>query len=165
MEQICSECDYDYSKLMPPDAPSVLRREARALAEAVSTRRPVTKVPEGSWSALEYAGHVRDVLLVTRERTLSARLDNGAAVMRMGRDERVAWGEYEGMTAAAISEEVGRVAEWLARTWERLSEDDWNRTVIYNYPEPQPRPLSWLAAHIVHELVHHRQDIEALTCH
>jgi hypothetical protein len=163
VEQICSECGYDYRTLMTADAPSVLRREARALAEAVNARQPITTVPAGSWSAVEYAGHVRDVLIVTRERTLNARLDNGTAVIPMGRDERVAWGEYDDMTPAEVSQDVGRVAEWLARTWERLSEDDWKRTVVYNYPEPQPRPLSWVAAHVVHELVHHRQDIESLT--
>jgi len=120
-------------------------------------------VPEGSWSAIDYAGHVRDVLLVARERTLNARRESGSVVVTMAPDERVAWGEYRGLTPLQASGEIMQVTEWLAQTWERLSGDEWRRTLLYNYPEPELRPLSWLAAHIVHELVHHRLDIERLT--
>lgn len=163
MEQICSECGYDYRTLIADDAASVLLRHAASFAEAVRERRPEPAVPEGSWSALEYAGHVRDVLLVTRERTLHARRESGAVVVTMAPDERVAWGEYEGLAPARVADEIVLAADWLAGTWERLSEADWDRTLLYNYPEPELRPLSWLAAHIVHELVHHGLDVQRLT--
>lgn len=163
MGPICLECEYDYRSVRPEGAPSVLRREAAAFAYAVRTRTQIRPVAEGTWTPIEYAGHVRDVLLVTRERTLTVRLGGGRTVVPMGRDERVAWGEYDGLTAAQIAQEIGLAGEWLAHTWDRLSAGDWDCTLLYNYPEPQTRPLSWLAAHVVHELVHHRLDIERLT--
>lgn len=163
MDPMCAECGYDYRSLAPDEAPAALRRHAAACAASVREGRPIETLPEGTWSALEYAGHVRDVLLVARERTLNTRRENGALVVTMAPNERVAWGEYDGLTALRASGEITQVAEWLAQTLERLSGDDWRRTLLYNYPEPQLRPLSWLAAHIVHELVHHRLDIERLT--
>lgn len=163
MDPICGECAYDYRSLGPGDGASVLRLEAGAFAEVVVTRTATVPVAEGTWSAIEYAGHVRDVLLVARERTLAVRLDDGAAVVPMGRDERVAWGEYDGLTPVRAAAEIELVAEWLARTWDLLAPGDWGRTLLYNYPEPQLRTLSWLAAHVVHEVVHHRLDIERLT--
>lgn len=163
MDPVCGECGYDYRRLPPGDAASVLRREADALANAVRNRRPLEDVPAGSWSAIEYAGHVRDVLLVTRERTLHTRRRNGEAVATMAPDDRVAWGEYDGLTGTRAAVEIRQAAEWLAHTWELLADADWRRTLRYNYPEPTLRPLSWLAAHIVHEVVHHRLDIERLS--
>ncbi len=112
---------------------------------------------------MEYAGHVRDVLLVARERTLNARRENGTRVVTMGPNERVAWGEYDDLEPAEAADEIKLAANWLARTWEQIPNDEWDRTLLYNYPEPMLRPLSWLAAHIVHEVVHHRLDLERLT--
>ena len=37
----------------------------------------------------------------------------------------------------------------------------WKRAGIYNYPEPAPRTVEWIATHTVHELFHHRRDITA----
>jgi hypothetical protein len=103
------------------------------------------------------------MLLVTRDRVLMARVESGRKVTPMGREERVRWGEYADLTAYAAAPEIICTAEWLAHTWELLSEQDWSRTVIYNYPESAERTLAWVAAHVVHEVVHHRCDVERLT--
>lgn len=163
MDPICAECGYDYRTLVTHEAPAVLRREAAGLAETIRVRQPIEVVPEGSWSALEYAGHLRDVLLVARERTLHARRESGAAVVTMAPDERVAWGEYDDLTPTQAAAQIVQAAEWLAHTWQRFDADGWNRTLLYNYPQEELRSLSWLAAHILHEVVHHRLDIERLT--
>ena len=92
-----------------------------------------------------------------------ARVESGRPVTPMGRDERVRWGEYAGLTPTVVAAEVEQAAEWLAHSWTLLSEQDWVRTVLYNYPEPAERTLAWVAAHVVHELVHHRGDVERLT--
>jgi hypothetical protein len=51
----------------------------------------------GVWSRLEYACHIRDVLLVQRERVLMVRRGFEGEALPMGRDERVS------MTATTIS--------------------------------------------------------------
>lgn len=163
MDPLCTRCGYDYHELTSATAPTLLRREAAAFADVVRARRPRATVPVGSWSAIEYAGHVRDVLLVTRERTLTARRETEVLVIAMGREERVEWGEYDDLTMAQAADGVTQAARWLAHTWRRMPAADWERTVLYNYPTSAIRDLTWVATHTVHELVHHRQDIEALT--
>lgn len=164
MEPICEECGYDYRTLRSADAPSRLRAEAASFAETLRVEPTSSARPADlAWSRVEYAGHVRDMLLVARERVLMARVASGRAVTPMGRDERVRWGEYAGLTSTVAATEVEQSAEWLAHSWELLSEQDWARTVLYNYPEPAERTLAWVAAHIVHELVHHRGDVQRLT--
>ncbi|WP_226344269.1 hypothetical protein [Agilicoccus flavus] len=43
--------------------------------------------------------------------------------------------------------------------WRLLGDDDWELTLVYNYPEPRERSLTWLGQHTIHELVHHGRDI------
>ena len=49
--------------------------------------------------------------------------------------------------------------ETLATLLERLDDDGWSRTGLYNYPEPALRTVEWIAIHTIHELLHHRGDI------
>jgi hypothetical protein len=70
---------------------------------AVVSRRPEPTV----WSALEYACHVRDVLLVQRDRAVLAQVQESPGFARMYRDERVSICRYG---AHAISEVLGQLA-------------------------------------------------------
>lgn len=164
MDETCQECGYDYATLDTAQVPDMLRREATSLSEVVATVHQSETSPSGSWTTLEYAGHVRDVLLVARERTLGTLLQEGFRVTPMSRDERVALGEYDSLSPRQAADEIILTAGWLAYSWERLAEHDWQRVMLYNYPESEQRSLSWLAAHIIHEVVHHRQDIKRLEC-
>ncbi|MFI1154959.1 hypothetical protein [Streptomyces sp. NPDC020817] len=70
---------------------SLARNQAAQFADFLhgppaSASRPAP----GIWSPLEYACHVRDVLLVQRERVLAARRSNTPVADPMGRDEHVA---------------------------------------------------------------------------
>jgi hypothetical protein len=164
MDERCAECGYDYGSVRAADAPGQIRSAVDELVTVLSGADPaaLARTPSGTWSVLEYAGHVRDVLVVQRERVLMARSKAGQATRPMARDERVRWGEYADCTAEQLRVELALVAAWLAHTLELLSEEDWSRTLVYNYPEPAERSLEWLATHTVHELVHHRHDVTRL---
>jgi hypothetical protein len=164
MDGPCAECGYAYGSVRATDAPARVRSAAHELVTSLAGADPaaLSRMQGGQWSALEYAGHVRDVLIVQRERVLMVRHQPGQSARPMARDERVQWGEYAACTAEQLCAEVVLVAEWLAHTLELLSDEDWSRTLVYSYPEPAERSLEWLAAHTVHELVHHRQDVERL---
>jgi hypothetical protein len=41
----------------------------------------------------------------------------------------------------------------------RLAANDWDRTVIYHYPDTRERSLHWVAIHTMHEAQHHLLDI------
>jgi hypothetical protein len=44
---------------------------------------------------------------------------------------------------------------------DRLSADDWNRAVVYHFPQTSERSLRWLAVHTLHEAQHHLGDISS----
>jgi len=164
MDGPCAECGYAYESVRATDAPARVRSAANELVTSLAGADPaaLSRTQGGQWSVLEYAGHVRDVLVVQRERVLMVRNQQGQTARPMARDERVQWGEYADCTAEQLCAEVALVAQWLAHTLELLDDEDWSRTLVYSYPQPAERSLEWLATHTVHELVHHRQDVERL---
>ncbi|BBY39891.1 hypothetical protein MMAN_40250 [Mycobacterium mantenii] len=111
------------------------------------------------WSPLEYACHLRDVLLVQRERVLAARRVNGADCASMGRDERAEHDGYNEQDPTRVARQLTDAATLFSNALVRLSASDWDRTVVYHYPETGPRSLRWVAVHTAHEMQHHLGDI------
>lgn len=157
----CSECDFVYDLAQGPAVPALARSLADAYAEllraepAVLRRRPAPEV----WAPLEYACHMRDVLLVQRERLLAARRYDTPVAEPMGRDERVEHDGYAEQQPADVARQLRDAALLFAHSLDRLPAADWERTLIYTYPERTERSLRWLAVHTLHELRHHLLDM------
>ncbi|CAG6396601.1 DinB family protein [Streptomyces cocklensis] len=157
----CTECGFAYDLTLAPTVPALARDDAEAYAgllraePSVLRRRPAPDV----WSPLEYACHVRDVLLVQRERVLAARRNDTPVAEPMGRDERVEHDGYAGQHPADVARQLTDAALLFGNALDQLSPAGWERTLIYTYPERQVRSLRWLALHTLHELRHHLLDI------
>lgn len=113
----------------------------------------------GRWSPLEYGCHLRDVLLVQRERVLDARRRDRPAFTPMGRDERVGHDGYADQAVEDVARQLIDAGMLFANVLARLGPDDWERLVVYNFPARTERSLRWVAVHTVHEVRHHLGDI------
>ena len=118
-----------------------------------------TRREPGVWSPLEYGCHVRDVLLVQRERVLAALIMDCPSFNPMGRDERVAYDGYAEQDRIDVVRQMGDAALLFANVLSRLDPEQWERTVMYNHPKPLERSLRWVAVHTVHEVEHHVLDV------
>jgi DNA segregation ATPase FtsK/SpoIIIE, S-DNA-T family len=164
----CAKCQFTYEDLAAEAAPGALRYGAREIRERLGTlldeaggvERLRTRPEAETWSALEYAGHVRDVLLTQHGRLYQALVEDLPAFAPMHRDERVLLGGYNDEDPATTSTEVTIAADLLARLLARLSATEWSRRCIYGYPEPTEVDVVWLARHTMHEVVHHLLDID-----
>ncbi|MFI1154764.1 MULTISPECIES: DinB family protein [Streptomyces] len=159
MTDDCGECGFTYDLNLAPSVASLARDQAAQFADFLhgphaSAPRPAP----GIWSPLEYACHVRDVLLVQRERVLVARRSNTPVAEPMGRDERVEHDGYALQDPAAVARQLTDAAALFANVLDRLPPDHWDRTLVYSYPEPAERTVRWLAVHTLHELRHHLHD-------
>jgi DinB superfamily len=162
-DEHCDACGFTYDLTSARQAGNEIVLGAGRIATIIEagdtdlTRRPLTD----TWSALEYACHVRDVLLVQRERVLLARRVDQPPLVPMGRDERVEHDGYNAQSPAAVARQVRDAAEMFAGVLGRLGDDGWSRTVVYNYPVASVRDLAWLAVHTQHEVHHHLADVLA----
>lgn len=157
----CEECGFEYDL-------SEAATGGRAIVDGVSelavllndaTSDLRTRRERQTWSPLEYTCHLRDVLLVQRERVLAARHRDRPSFDPMGRDERVEHDGYAEQEPAAVARQLTDAAHLFANVLSRLGPDDWERTVMYNYPTRSERSLRWVAVHTVHEVRHHLLDV------
>ena len=156
----CTECGFRYDLAGAEQAGSSIVGGAREFgALLLSPHDRVTERPAPAvWSPLEYGCHLRDVLLVQRERVLLARRSPHPAAEPMGRDERVEHDGYADQAPADVARQLGDAAQLFAHVLARLGTADWERTIVYNYPERRDRTLRWLACHTLHEVRHHLLD-------
>ena len=160
MDDLCAECGFRYDLSDAPAAAADIRRLAGEVAEVLRTpgqdlagrRRPEL------WSPVEYGCHLRDVLLVQRERVLTARRDNGFVCTTMGRDIRVEHEGYAEQDPTDVARQLVDAASLFGNVLDRLG-DDWDNEMVYSWPQPHRASLRWVAVHTVHESRHHLQDI------
>lgn len=162
----CETCALAYGDHPPPGVVDELQAAVRAFvarlrAAAQAPRARLVRRPAaGGWSALEYACHMRDVLLVQRERLLLALVDDTPAIVTMHRDHRSALSGYAAADAVRVATHLEVAAELFVDVAARLDDAAWRRTCIYNHPEPTEVDLAWVAAHTLHEVVHHLDDFD-----
>ncbi|MGH3925750.1 MAG: DinB family protein [Pseudonocardiaceae bacterium] len=156
----CEECRFEYDLAKAPDVASSITTGVAEFAAVLSdTRSDVrTRREHTQWSPLEYGCHLRDVLLVQRERVLAARRRDRPSFEPMGRDERVDHDGYAEQEPGDVARQLTVAAQLFTNVLGRLSADDWNRTVMYNYPRLSERSLRWVAVHTLHEVSHHLLD-------
>ncbi len=160
----CGECEFAYDLDRTGSAGDAIVGGADAIARLLDDPGRAagivhTRPAPDAWSVLEYGCHVRDVLLVQRERVLTARRVDCPSLPPMGRDERVEHDGYAGQAPSDVARQLIDAAGLFVNVLDRLGPDDWDRSLIYNYPEPTERSLRWLAVHTEHEVQHHLLDV------
>jgi hypothetical protein len=159
----CEGCGFEYDLTTAQHASSAIVGSSDALAvllKGLGAQKVRTRPCPDVWSPLEYGCHVRDVLLVQRERVLAARRVERPSFDPMGRDERVEHDGYISHDPEAVARQLGDAARLLANVFDRLAPEDWERTVMYNYPKRLERTLRWVAVHTEHEARHHLRDVQ-----
>ena len=163
MTDVPDACGLDLDSINPPDAVAALRsfpRRYRALltgfeddedADALVRRRP----DPSTWSALEYAAHVRDVFRLFDERIRRALASDGAEVADW--DHEAAAAGYADLEPAVVLDELVDGAERLAGAVADLPHDAWGRTVVRL---GESETVLDLARKAVHEGSHHLRDVE-----
>src|SRR5258708_21536564 len=119
-------------------AAAAIRAGAAHLAAILTGSRaglPARREP-ARWSPLEYACHVRDMLLVQRERLLAARRLDRPECQPMGRDERVELDGYAAQNPADVARQLRDAAQLFANDLDRLGGAGADRRVLYSYPRP-----------------------------
>ena len=124
----------------------------------LATTRPEPQI----WSALEYAAHVRDVLLGIRDRLVTIAVEDEPESRPIYRDHRVDMGMYARDTPAVLRVELPVSAALFVRSFHAFTPDQLARTVRYGYPAPAVRTMLWACQQAVHEVEHHRSDIAAV---
>jgi hypothetical protein len=157
----CDECGFEYDLDDALGAgPAIVRDVAElvGILETDTDRLRTRREPE-TWSPLEYGCHVRDVLLVQRERVLAAQFMDRPSFNPMGRDERAELDGYVEQSTSDVVRQLSDAGLLFSNVLSRLDPSDWDRRVMYNYPKRLERSLRWVAVHTAHDVHHHVLDV------
>ena len=161
--EAADECGFVYDAVEVASVPPALRTACATIADLLRRPElagPVRRRPAPAvWSALEYGGHLRDVLLVQRERVLLALVVDEPDVAPMHRDERVLLAGYNDDEPGVVAAELVMAAELFARLIDRLDGAQLARPALFHYPVTARVDLGWVARHTLHEAIHHLADV------
>ena len=160
----CEECGFELDALAPADVPAALRAFAKRYraplsrflpgedGDAVVRQRPA----QGTWSALEYAAHMRDVF-DNYDRWVRQILAEDRPVLEgLPPDELAEERRYNEDDPAAVAEALAANAERLAATFDAVPAGAWGRVGVRRGEE---RSVDLHARRAVHEGNHHLLDI------
>ncbi|HMD46925.1 MAG TPA: DinB family protein [Acidimicrobiales bacterium] len=158
----CGDCDFVYDSVATADIADTLRAFTPSYREVLGTadRAHVARRPAaGVWSALEYACHIRDVLLVQRDRVVRALVEDRPDIPRMQRDERVAICAYGTEPVPVVLDQLQMADDLLWMVLSRLDAAGWARPLRYYWPWPEEQDVAWVGRHTIHECRHHLIDV------
>lgn len=156
----CPDCGFQPDRVPPTDIPVALRsfprrfRGVLTAVDAADAERLAASPAPGEWSALQHAGHVRDVL-----HALALRLQ------RVLREDEPTIGDTPGTPPASVAGDnlettlatLQANAEQLARAVERVEGKEWNR--VGRRDGERVSALD-LAREAVHEGAHHLREAQ-----
>jgi hypothetical protein len=160
-DDVCVQCGFDYAAASPNGVADLVRTAVHDLGVAVGRATEAqlrARDEDGSWSAIEYLCHLRDVFVTTTIRLYRARTEDHPQVDPMLNDLRAARFDYASAGERATLGDLDRSVEGCCAEIGRIR--DLDRTVVRRPGEE--RTARWLVRNALHEGVHHLRDVRRL---
>lgn len=160
LNELCPECEYEVREFDVASIPDRIRSNAAEwvgllteVDEAILRQRP----REDRWSALEYASHVRDVFGLYNYRLGLMLNEDGPHYPNWNQDETAVEKDYRAADPDRVSEELRAAAEALARHFETVEGDEWERTGFRS--DGAAFTVETFARYLMHDPAHHLWDV------
>jgi hypothetical protein len=157
LQRPCPECGFSASTATPATAPGtvtgMLPRWRAVLGRPDATVRP----DEDTWSALEYACHVRDVFLLFDQRLSLMLTDDDARFDNWDQDQAAVENDYAGAAPAVVGAELTAAGERIAASFAAVPEEDWDRKGTRS--NGSEFTVLTFAQYFLHDVVHHLHDV------
>jgi general stress protein 26 len=156
LERPCPECRLDTRTIGATQIPAILRENAAAWQHALTTAAdPAVRPDPGTWSAVEYACHVRDLLVLCGSRVDLMLTQDDPVFENWDQDDAV--GRYGEQQPDRIAGELAAAAAAAAERLERVPADQWQRTGRRS--DGVHYTVETFGRNLVHEAVHHLYDV------
>lgn len=159
VERPCPECGFDGPTFGTADVAAAVRSNAAAWPAVLERAAVRVRPDDATWSPLEYAAHVRDVLRLYDYR-LGLMLDeNDPLYPNWDQDATAVAERYNEQEPAAVAAGLAAAAATLADRFDALTPEQWRRTGRRG--DGAVFTVQSFAVYLVHDLVHHRVDVGA----
>ena len=157
LDRVCPECGFDTSTVELAQVGSMVRDNASTW-QRVLARPDVRERPEpGTWSALEYGCHVRDVFRLYLERLELMLTEDGPHYPNWDQDETAVAERYDLAEPARVAAELTTAAAALADRFDSVTPDQVGRTGFRS--DGASFTVDTFARYFVHDPIHHLWDV------
>jgi hypothetical protein len=158
LEYPCAECGLDTRSVAGEAIPAVLRANAADWQRALTTvADPAARPHPGTWSPVEYACHVRDLLVLCDSRLDLMLTQDDPVFANWDQDKAVVTGRYGEQPPDRIAAEIAAAAVASANRFEQIGAGQWQcagrRGDGVNYT------VETFGRNLVHEVIHHLYDV------
>lgn len=162
-ERPCPECGFDASSTDARGVPDVLRASVAEWRRLLSAdpARLVARPDPTTWSPLEYACHVRDVLDLLAYRFERVLAEEHPVFEDWHPNDRAIVGDYAAeRDASAVMSAIADRADRVAVLAEGMTDDGWARRGTR--ADGVEFTNAWLSTYLTHDVVHHVHDVELI---
>ena len=156
----CAECGYEYESLDHGEildaVPALAGRHVQLLS-SVAADRLRAHPRAGSWSALEYGCHVRDVFRIYDERLKLMLTTTGPHYPNWDQDATAVADRYAEQDPGTVAAEIVAAGTALAARFDTVTGDQWQRTGFRS--DGASFTIETFARYFVHDPVHHYHDV------
>jgi len=158
LTRVCPECGFDAAGIERVAIPALIRdaisRFPEVLARPDATERPTPQ----TWSALEYACHVRDVCRVFTERLELMQREDHPHFANWNQDATALEQRYGRQDPQVVSGELAASGEAAAVAFTHVRNDEWERDGSRS--NGSEFTVESLGRYFLHELFHHVWDLK-----
>ena len=160
LERRCPECGFEAAAVAPSAVGDLVRANAAAWQEVLArpAREVALRPSDDRWSALEYACHVRDVLVLYDERLQLMLTEDDPDFPNWDQDVAAAENRYDEQDPARVAADIAAAAAVIAARFDGVPEGAWGRTG--NRSDGARFTVDSFARYFVHDPVHHLDDVE-----
>lgn len=157
LERPCDDCGFVASDLEVADLPGLLRDTTAGWSQVLRRTDVRTRPDEATWSALEYACHVRDVHRVFAERLGRMLREHTPAFANWDQDETAVASDYPSQDPATVDVELIEAAGTVAGLYATVTAETEGRTGIRS--DGSRFTVTTLGRYHLHDVVHHLHDV------
>lgn len=157
LERACPDCGFDAASVRGEDVAGLVTAYTEPWSQVLARLDVATRPDPGTWSALEYACHVRDVCDVMAARAHLVLDEDGARFANWDQDVTAVESRYAEQDPSVVATEIPAAAARLSEVYAGLSGPDWDRRGTRS--NGSEFTLLTLGRYALHDLRHHLWDV------
>lgn len=157
IEKPCPDCGFDAADYPDTSVSSAVRNNADFWPGVLARDTVRARPNESTWSPLEYAAHVRDVLRVYRLRIDYMVEQDDPLYPNWDQDQAAIDDRYDEQNPAEVAFTLEVATVELAEAFDALTAEQWQRPGRRS--DGASFTISTIAKYMTHDLVHHRWDV------
>ena len=157
LERPCPECGFSSAALAYDDVPALVRQNAAAWAPVLDRPDVAVRPDDTTWSALEYAAHVRDVFRIFNLRLGLILAEDDPLFANWDQDATAVAERYNEQDPRTVAAELAEAAASVADAFATVPPGDRERTGRRG--DGARFTVTTLAQYFVHDPTHHLHDV------